>query len=305
VFFIIELPPGDFLTTYTMNLQAQGEQLEQSLIEGLERRYGLNQPFFVRYWKWVSGFVVGDFGYSFSWELPVRELLAGRVTLTVVVTFVTLMFTWIVALPIGVYSATHRYKAGDHIATFIGFLGVSIPNFMLALILMYIGMRYFGVSVGGLFSPQFVDAPWSVAKFLDMLSHIWIPVVVIGTADTAGLIRVMRANLLDELGRPYVVAAQARGVPRRRRIAKYPVRVAINPFISTVGWLLPKLFSGAAVTAIVLSLPTLGPLLLQALLTQDMYLAGSMVMIISILTVIGTLVSDILLAYADPRIALD
>lgn len=302
MFILIELPPGDYLTTYIMNLQAAGETLQQEQIVALEQRYGLNQPVYVRYYKWATGFLVGDFGFSFGWNMPVRALIGERLMYTLIISLSTLMFTWIVAFPIGIYSAVNRYRFSDHLVTFIGFIGLSTPNFMLALILMFMGMRYFGISVGGLFSPELVDEPWNVEKFIDLLKHIWVPMVVIGTAGTAGLIRILRANLLDELGKPYVVAAKARGVKRVKLLLKYPIRVAINPFISTVGWQLPRIFSGGAITGIVLGLPTLGPLLLNSLLSQDMYLAGSMIMIMSILTVIGTLISDILLAYIDPRI---
>ncbi len=302
VFVVIELPPGDYLTSYVANLMAQGEAVDENFIANLRARYGLGQPFYIRYFKWVGGFVTGDFGFSFKWGLPVRRLIGERLTYTIVLALFTLVFTWIVAIPIGIYSATHRYQVGDHIATFIGFIGLATPNFMLALIFMFVGMRYFDISVGGLFSPDQVDAAWSWAKFVDLLKHVWIPIVVIGTAGTAGLIRVLRANLLDELGKPYVVAAQARGKRGTALLLKYPVRIAINPFISTVGYSLPALFSGSTITAIVLSLPTVGPLLLDALLSQDMYLAGSIVQVQSVLTVVGTLISDILLAVVDPRI---
>lgn len=302
VFVVIELPPGDYLTSYIMNLQASGNTVDPVMIENLRITYGLDKPFYFRYLKWAGRFVLGDFGYSFKWNMPVRHLISERLMYTLVIALCTMIFTWIVAIPIGIYSATHRYRLSDHVFTFIGFIGLATPNFMLALILMFVGMRYFGVSVGGLFSPEFSNAPWSWAKFADLLKHIWIPIVVIGTAGTAGLIRILRANLLDELSKPYVIAARARGKKGTGLLIKYPVRVAINPFISTIGYALPALFSGSTITAIVLSLPTVGPLLLQSLLMQDMYLAGSIVMILSILTIIGTLLSDILLALADPRI---
>ena len=304
VFVVIELPPGDYLTSYVMSLEAQGETVDDALLKGLEIRYGLNQPMLVRYLKWVAGFFRGDLGFSFKWNLPVRQLIGERLMYTLVIASVTLVFTWVVALPIGIYSATHRYKLGDQVATLFGFVGLATPNFMLALVLMYIGMKYFGISVGGLFAPEYADAAWSWRKFVDLAKHMWVPIVVIGTAGTAGLIRIMRANLLDELAKPYVVAAKARGRKGASLLWKYPVRVAINPFISTVGYSLPALFSGSTITAVVLSLPTIGPMLLDSLLFQDMYLAGSIVLIMSGLTVVGTLISDILLAVVDPRIRL-
>ncbi|MCB0062206.1 MAG: ABC transporter permease, partial [Caldilineaceae bacterium] len=266
-------------------------------------RYGLGQPVYVQYWKWVSGILFrGDFGRSFAWNMPVSDLIWGRLTLTFVLSLSTLLFIWIVAFPIGVYSAVRQYSVGDYIATFFGFLGVAIPNFLLALVLMYIAFKYFNQSVGGLFSPDYQEAPWSLAKVGDLLAHLWIPIIIIGTDGTAGLIRIMRANLLDELRKPYVVTARAKGLPEWKLLLKYPVRVALNPFISTVGWVLPSLVSGSAIVAIVLSLPTTGPLLLRALLSQDMYLAASFLLMLSILTVIGTLLSDLLLAWLDPRI---
>ncbi len=302
VFIVIELPPGDYLTSYVMNLQTSGNRIDEQSLDNLRIMFGLDRPVYVRYAKWISRFVVGDLGYSFKWGVPVRALLGERLAYTVIITLVTMVFTWAVAFPIGVHSATHRYRLSDHVFTLIGFIGLATPNFMLALILMFVGMRYLNVSVGGLFAPELADSPWSLFKFVDLLKHIWIPIVVIGTAGTAGLIRILRANLLDELSKPYVVAARARGQRGRALLMKYPVRVALNPFISTAGYALPELFSGSTITAIVLSLPTVGPLLLESLLSQDMYLAGSIVMILSILTVVGTLLSDILLAVADPRI---
>jgi peptide/nickel transport system permease protein len=302
VFVIIELPPGDYLTSYVMNLQMRGETVDKALLEGLTIKYGLDKPFYHRYFKWVKGLLVGDLGFSFKWNMPVRDVIGERLAYTIAIAFLTLIFTWAIAFPIGVYSATHQYKAGDYIATFFGFIGLATPGFMLALILMFIGMKYFGVSVGGLFSPSLVDAQWSWRKFIDLLKHVWVPIVVIGLAETAGLIRILRANLLDELSKPYVVAARARGKSGLNLLLKYPVRVAINPLLSTIGYSLPALFSGSTIVAVVLSLPTIGPLLLDALMIQDMYLAGSILLILSILTLLGTLISDILLALADPRI---
>ena len=276
--------------------------MDEATIAALNKRYGLDQPVYIQYFKWVWGMLHGDFGQSFEWNRPVGSLIWERLAFTVVISLATMVFTWIVAFPIGVYSATHQYSAGDYIVSFIGFIGIAIPQFMLALILMWIAYAYFGQSVGGLFSPAYVDAAWSWAKLVDMLKHLWIPVVIVGMSGTAGLIRTFRANLLDELNKPYVTTARAKGVPERRLLYKYPVRVAMIPFISTVGWSLPALISGETITSVVLSLPTTGPLLLRALQSQDMYLAGSFIMVLSVLTVIGTLVSDILLAWVDPRI---
>ena len=302
-FFIIQLPPGDFLTSAIAMMREQGEAVDAAQLEALRDRYGLDQPFVVQYWRWISGILFeGDFGRSFLYTQPVGDLIWERLGLTFLLSFSSMIFIWIVALPIGIYSAVRKYSIGDYTVTFIGFIGLATPNFLIALILMYLSFTWFGQSVGGLFSPEYVDAPWSLAKVGDLMSHLWIPVIVLGTAGTAGLIRIMRANLLDELHRPYVETARASGLSETRLLVKYPVRVALNPFISRVGWELPDLVSGATITAIVLSLPTTGPLLLEALLSQDMYLAGSFIMMLSVLTVIGTMVSDLLLAWLDPRI---
>ncbi len=301
-FIIIQLPPGDFLSTYIAQLEASGADVDDATVIALNRRYGLDRPVYVQYWRWATGMLRGDFGQSFEWNRPVSTLIWGRLALTFVVSLFTLVFTWIVAIPIGIYSATHQYSFGDYFFTFLAFIGVAIPNFLLALVLMWVSFSYFGQSVGGLFAAEYIDAPWSWAKFTDMLTRIWIPVVVIGTAGTAGLMRTLRANLLDELSKPYVETARAKGVSERRLLYKYPVRVALIPFISTVGWMLPVLISGETITAVVLNLPTTGPLLLRALQSQDMYLAGSFIMLLSVLTVIGTLISDILLAWLDPTI---
>lgn len=301
-FAIIQLPPGDYLTTYVAQLAEQGEMVDESELEALKQRYGLGLPFYQQYWRWVSNIFVGDFGHSFTWNRPVNTLIWDRIGFTMLITSITVVFTWIVALPVGIYSAVKQYSIGDYIATFLGFIGLATPNFLLALILMYVAFKYFGQSVGGLFSPEYVEAPWSWGKFVDLLAHLWIPVVILGTAGTAGLIRIMRANLLDELNKPYVVTARAKGVSEAKLLWKYPVRVALNPFVSTIGWILPTLISGSIIVSVVLNLPTTGPLLLQALVSQDMYLAGSFILILSTLTVIGTLISDILLAWLDPRI---
>ncbi len=301
-FFIIELPPGDFLTSSINKLAGEGET-GQLQIEALRHHYGLDQPFYVQYYKWISGIVLhGDFGQSFIYHRPVSELIAARLPLTIAVAFGTLVFTWALAVPIGIYSAVRQYSVGDYAVTIFGFLGLAVPSFLIALLFLYVSFRYFGQDVGGLFSQRYVDAPWSLGRVVDLLSHLWIPILITGLAGTAALIRVMRANLLDELRKPYVNAARARGNSETRLIVKYPVRVAIGPLISTVAWVLPDVISSGEVVAVVLSLQTTGPLLLSSLRTQDMYLAGSFIFVVSILTVIGTLVSDLLLAWADPRI---
>ncbi|MFW2545132.1 ABC transporter permease [Primorskyibacter sp. 2E107] len=301
-FLLIQAPPGDYLTTYIAKLGESNEVLDQASVDNLRARFGLDQPLYVQYFKWVGNLLQGDFGMSFEWRQPVSELVWQRMGLTVMLSFATLLFTWAVAFPIGVYSAVKKYSVGDYVATTIGFIGLATPNFLLALILMYIGVVHFGADVGGLFSTEYQGAPWSWDKFVDLMKHLWLPVVVLGTGATASLIRIMRANLLDELNKPYVDTARAKGLSEFWLIMKYPVRVALNPFISTIGWVLPNLVSGAVVTAIVLSLPTAGPLMLQALLSQDMYLAGAFVLLLSSLTVVGMLISDILLVLLDPRV---
>lgn len=301
-FVLIQLPPGDFLTSYIAQLESTGTTLQESEIAALKVRYGLDQPMYVQFLLWARGVLHGDFGMSFRWDKPVSTLIGERILLTFVVSFVALMFTWIVALPVGVYSATHQYSLGDYVFTAVSFIGRGIPDFMIALILMWIALSRFGISAGGLFSLEFREAPWSLAKVWDLLKHIWVPLIVLGMGGTAGLIRVMRATLLDELHKPYVTTARAKGLTERQLLWKYPVRLALNPFVSTVGWSLPGLISGTTIISVVLSLPTTGPLLLEALISQDMYLAGSFILILSVLTVIGTFISDILLAWLDPRI---
>lgn len=301
-FFIIQLPPGDFVSTLAAQAAEQGNTMEAAQLESLRERYGIGDPVLVQYLRWIGGILQGDFGHSFEWNQPVSQLVWERMAMTSLVALMTLLVVWAVALPVGAYSAVRKYSLGDYVATFFGFIGMATPNFLLAIVLMYIATIHFGQSVGGLFSPEYVKAPWSLAKLWDFIGHVWIPILVLGTAGTAALIRIMRANLLDELGKPYVEAARARGMPERRLIAKYPVRVAINPFISTVGWVLPTLISGELIVSTVLNLPTAGPLLLQALKSQDMYLAGAFLLMTGALVLIGTLLSDILLAVIDPRI---
>ena len=301
-FTIIQLPPGDYLTSYIAALGETGETVDEAQAAALRARYSLDEPFHVQYFRWVAGMFRGDLGMSFEWNRPVTELIGERLLLTTIISIVTLLVTWAIAVPIGIYSAVRQYSLPDYAFTFMGFIGLATPNFLLALVFMYIGYSVFGVSAGGLFSPVYQNAPWSLGKFMDLLGHLWIPVIVIGTSGTAGLIRVMRGNLLDELRKQYVMTARAKGVAYWRLLLKYPVRVALNPLVSTIGWVLPSIVSGATITAVVLGLPTTGPLLLRALMNQDMYLAGSMIMILSTLTVIGTLISDVLLLWLDPRI---
>jgi peptide/nickel transport system permease protein len=301
-FALIQAPPGDYLTTFAATLAASGDIVDQERLDALRERYGLDQPFIVQYWKWISGVVQGDFGISFEWQQPVSELIWERMALSVTLEISTLLFTWAVALPIGIYSAVRKYSIGDYVATTIGFLGLATPNFLIALVLMYIGVVYFGAEVTGLFSERYQNAPWTWGKLLDLLSHLWIPILILGTSHSASLIRIMRANLLDELNKPYVTTARAKGLSELGLVLKYPVRLALNPFVSTIGWAFPQLVSGAVITAFVLSLPTAGPLLLQALLAQDMYLAGAFILLLCCLTIVGMLVSDILLAIIDPRV---
>jgi peptide/nickel transport system permease protein len=301
-FVIIQLPPGTYLDTLLAELREAGETADLQKLEFLRSQYGLDQPLWAQYWRWLRGLLRGDLGYSFEYDLPVSAIIGERLVLTMVVSFGAILLTWLVAFPIGVYSATHKYSWGDHGLTFLGFLGLATPNFLLALVLMFVSFRWFGVSIGGLFSPGMESAPWGLPKVLDLLAHLWIPVVVIGTSGTAGMIRRLRANLLDELKKPYVVTARAKGVPPGRLLVKYPLRIALNPFISDIGNLLPQVISGSVIVSIVMSLPTTGPMLLRALRTQDMYLAGSFLMLLAVLTVLGVFLSDLALAVLDPRI---
>lgn len=301
-FVIIQLPPGDYLETLVSELEAAGEKADLQKIEFLRKQYGLDQPMLMQYWIWLTGLLHGDLGYSFEYDRPVSAIIGERLVLTFVVSFGAILFTWLVAFPIGIYSATHQYSWGEHGLTFLGFLGLATPNFLLALVLMFVSFTWFGVSVGGLFSPEYQTAPWSWGKAVDLLTHLWIPVIVIGTSGTAGMIRRLRANLLDELRKQYVVTARAKGLPPWRILLKYPLRIALNPFVSDIGNLLPQVISGAIIVSIVLSLPTTGPMLLRALRTQDMYLAGSFLMVLASLTVVGVFLSDLALAALDPRI---
>ncbi len=302
-FVIIQLPPGDFVTAYAAQLRNSGDFISETEEALMRARYGLNEPLLVQYWRWISNIVLrGDFGRSLEWNAAVGDLIWERLGLTLLISTLSMVFTWLIAIPVGVYSATRQYSVFDYVFTVFGFLGKGIPDFLLALVLMWMTYIWLNLDVGGLVSPQFEGQPWDLPKIVNMLSHIWIPLLVLATGGAAGLIRVMRANMLDELRKPYVETAYAQGFGERTVVWRYPVRIALNPFISTVGWALPALFSGDVITAVVLNLPTTGPLLLQALKMQDMYLAGSFILILSVFTVIGTLLSDILLALSDPRI---
>jgi peptide/nickel transport system permease protein len=304
VFIIIQLPPGDYLTSQMAEMQSQGENMPQEHLEHLRAQYGLDKPLWQQYVYWAAGLLQGDLGWSFEYNLPVADVIGDRVLLTFIVSFATIIFTWIVAFPIGIYSATHKYSWGDHSLTLLGFLGLATPNFLLALLMLYFANVWFGTSIGGLVDPEYIDQPMSWAKLVSVLEHLWIPVLIIGTSGTAAMIRRLRANLLDELKKPYVTTALAKGLPYRRALIKYPLRVSLIPFVADIGNLLPEFISGAALVSVVLSLPTTGPMLVRALQTQDMYLAGSFLMLEATLVVIGTLVSDILLGFLDPRIRL-
>jgi peptide/nickel transport system permease protein len=304
VFMIIQLPPGDYLSSYIAELEAQGEMVPRERIDFLRAQYGLDRPMIEQYYIWVIGLLQGDLGYSFEFNRPVSEVVGDRMFLSIVLNFATIIFIYVVAFPIGVYSATHQYSWTDHGLTFLGFIGLATPNFLLALILMYLANVWFGTSIGTLMEPQYVDQPWTLDKALSVLQHLWVPVLVIGTSGTAGMIRRLRANLLDELQKQYVTTGRAKGLPPGRLLVKYPLRMSLNPFIADIGNLLPQIVSGSVIVSAVMSLQTTGPMLLGALQSQDMYLAGSFLMFLAALTVVGMFVSDILLAMLDPRIRL-
>jgi len=301
-FVIIQAPPGDFVTTYISRLESSGEFIDQERIEALKARYGVNQPLYVQYFKWWRNILQGDLGVSWEWNEPVSNLIQERLPWSLLISFIGFLFVYTVGIPIGVFSATRQYSLGDYVFTFMGFIGLAIPNFLFALVLAWIYFIAVGKAALGLFSPQFATAPWSFAKVIDLLKHLWIPGLIVGTAGTASLIRVVRANLLDELRKPYVMVARAKGLSETKVLYKYPFRIAVNPVVSTIGWTLPGLVNGELLTSLVLGLPTIAPIFLSSLLMQDMYLAGSIVFILSLLTVTGTLISDILLAWVDPRI---
>jgi peptide/nickel transport system permease protein len=301
-FMVIVLPPGDYVTSYVALLESQGADVGQAEIAALRQRYGLDKPVYVQYAKWMWNLLHGDLGYSFEWNEPVWDLIRERLPMTLAVSLASLVLTYAMAIPIGIYSAVRQYSIGDYVLTAIGFIGVSIPNFLLALILIVVMNTQFGMSAGGLFSVEYKAQPWSWGKFVNLLKHLPLPIVVIGLSGTAGLMRIMRGMLLDELNKPYVTTARAKGLSESRLLFKYPVRVALNPIVSSLGWSLPAIFSGQAIASIVLNLPTMGPLLYSALLTEDMFLAASVILVVTLLTVVGMLISDILLGWLDPRI---
>jgi peptide/nickel transport system permease protein len=305
IFVIIQAPPGDFLTAYVATLASSGSSISADQIAALRHQYGLDQPFVVQYLLWMQNLFHGDFGLSLEYQRPNADLISEQIGLTIALALFSFVLTWAISVPAGIYSATHPRSLGDHVLTVINYVGVATPNFMLALILMWVAFAYFDISVTGLYSPEFVDAPWSVARVLDLLGHIWLPALVLGIAGTARLSRIMRANLLDELNKPYVTTARAKGMKEWRLVLRYPVRLAFNPLVSTIGWYLPALFSGSLIVATVMNLPNIGPLLLRALINQDMYLAGGILLIYSFLTIVGTLLSDVLLALIDPRIRVE
>jgi peptide/nickel transport system permease protein len=304
-FAIIQLPPGDYVTSYIAQMASTGSVVTEEEAQNLRIQYGLGQPIYVQYLKWMKLVVRGDFGQSMEWRRPVAEVIGDRLWLTVVVSVAALILTWVLALPIGIYSAVRQYSPGDHLATFVGFIGLAVPNFLLALVLLYFGFVLFNAHIGGLFTPELQDAPWSAARVWDLAKHLPIPALILGLAGTAQQVRIMRANLLDELRKPYVVTARAKGLSELRVILKYPVRMALNPFASTIGYTLPYIVSGSVIVSLVLGLPTVGPLLLKALIAQDMFLAGTIVLMLGVMTVIGTLLSDVLLVWIDPRIRIE
>jgi peptide/nickel transport system permease protein len=303
-FLIIQLPPGDYVTSYIAALEAQGAQVAAEEAASLRALYGLDEPFYVQYGKWMGQILQGNLGMSFQYRVPVTQVIGERLTLTIVLALGSVVFVWLTAIPIGIYSAVRQYSWQDYMATTLGFIGLAVPDFLLALVMMYFAWDLWGFSIGGLFSPEYVTAPWSWGRVSDLLQHMVIPVIVLGTSGTAALIRITRANLLDELRKPYVVTARAKGMSEWQLIFKYPVRLAFNPIISMTAYILPFLVSGSIIVSVVLNLPTLGPVLLRSLLSQDMFLAGSIILMIGVMTVIGTLLSDILLALVDPRVRL-
>ena len=304
-FLIILAPPGDFLNDIVAFMAEQGEEVTEAKIEWMRERYGLNEPVYVQYYKWISGVIRWDLGRSLEYSRPVSELVNQRLLMTVILGLFTVSFTWTLAIPIGVLSAVKQYSWMDYFFTFLSYFGVGTPNFLLALAVMYFALTLLDVNVTGLFSSEYADAPWSLGRVIDMLKHIWLPMLILGTDGTARFTRIVRANLLDEMSKPYVETARAKGLPEWKVILKYPTRIALNPFVSTAGWALPQLFSGSLIVATVLSLPTVGPLLLRALLAQDMFMAGSIILILTALTLVGTLISDIILALMDPRIRME
>ena len=304
-FILIQAPPGDFLTSYIAELATSGSSIERAQIDALRALYGLDQPLYIQYFKWIGRLLTGDLGFSLDWQKPISELIGERLALTLALGVGTFIFTWLVAIPIGILSATRQYSFFDYFFTVFNYIGVATPTFMTALVLMWIAFKYYGLSVTGLFSPEYIDAVWSWDRTVDLLKHLWLPVVILGLDGTARLARVMRANLLDELKKPYMEMARAKGMSEWSLVMKYPVRLALNPLVSTIGWYLPLIFSGSVIVATVMNLPTIGPMLLRSLISQDMFLAGTIILIYMILAIIGTLISDILLAWLDPRIRME
>ena len=304
-FILIQAPPGDFLTSYIAELATSGSSIERAQIDALRALYGLDQPLYIQYLKWIGRLLTGDLGFSLDWQKPISELIGERLALTLALGVGTFIFTWLIAIPIGILSATRQYSFFDYFFTVFNYIGVATPTFMTALVLMWIAFKYYGLSVTGLFSPEYIDAVWSWDRTVDLLKHLWLPVVILGMDGTARLARVMRANLLDELKKPYMEMARAKGMSEWSLVMKYPVRLALNPLVSTIGWYLPLIFSGSVIVATVMNLPTIGPMLLRALISQDMFLAGTIILIYMILAIIGTLISDILLAWLDPRIRME
>ncbi len=302
-FVVIQLPPGDYVTSYIANLQSTGTVVSMEEAEALRQQYGLDRPIYVQYLKWAGLMLQGNFGMAMEYNRPVLEVIGDRLALTMIVSIAAVIVIWGLALPIGIYSAVYKYSLGDYFFTFLAFLGIGIPNFMLALVILYVGFKYFHVqSIGGLFSPDYLSAPWSLDRFWDMMKHLPLPAIILGMAGIGELVRIMRANLLDELRKPYVVTARAKGLSQTRVIMKYPVRAALNPFASTIGYIFPYVVSGSIIVSLVLSLPTVGPLLFKALLAQDLFLAGTILLLLAVMTVIGTLISDLILMWIDPRI---
>jgi peptide/nickel transport system permease protein len=303
-FVVIQLPPGDYVTAYIANLQSMGTAVSTEEAAALRIQYGLDQPIYVQYAKWF-GLMSGNYGMAMEYNRPVAEVIGDRMTLTVIVSLAAIIFIWALALPIGIYSAVRQYSLLDYLFTFIGFIGIAVPNFMLALIIMYVGFKYFNIeSIGGLFSPEMSMEPWGWPKIIDLIQHLPLPAIVLGLAGMAEVVRIMRANLLDELRKPYVVTARAKGLAEHKVILKYPVRAAMNPFASTIGYIFPFIVSGSIIVSLVLGLPTVGPLLFKALIAQDLFLAGTILLLLAVLTVVGTLISDLILMWIDPRIRL-
>ncbi|HHT48544.1 MAG TPA: ABC transporter permease [Firmicutes bacterium] len=301
-FIVIQLPPGDFVTSVQAEIAATGGGMDAATVESLRVRYGLDQPKIVQYWRWISGFPRGDFGFSLEWNAPVWDVIAGRMGWTLLLSGLALVFMWVVSIPIGIYSARHQYSFGDNLFSFLGFLGLSIPDFMLSLIWLVVGTLVLGIPAYGLYTPEMVDAPWSMAKFLDLLAHLWAPVVIMGIVGTAELIRIMRGSMLEVLNQQYITTARAKGLPEKKVVRKYAVRMAINPLISVLGMQIPKMISSSIIVGLVLSIPTIGPIFLRSLTTQDMYLAGAILMFMSLLLLVSNLLADIALAWVDPRI---